>query len=59
MGSPRAKVPRFDTLWGTFWVVPGRTRHPLDQCAKTTGGMLGSPDVRCSVKELVASFPYK
>jgi hypothetical protein len=47
------------TLWDTLLVVPGRTRHPLDQCAKTIGRTLGLPDVRCSVRELVANFSYK
>jgi hypothetical protein len=43
----------------TLWVIPGRTRQPLDQCAQTTGRTLGLPDVRCSVRELVADFLYK
>jgi hypothetical protein len=47
------------TFWNTLWVIPRRTRHPLDQCAKTTGHTLGLLDVHYSVKELVANFPYK
>jgi hypothetical protein len=43
----------------TLWVKPERTRHHLDQCAKTTGRMLGLSDVCYSIRELVANFLYK
>jgi hypothetical protein len=46
-------------FFNTLWVIPGRTRHPLGQCAQTTGCTLGLPDVRYSVRELVADFLYK
>ena len=46
-------------FWNILWIILGRTRHPLDHCAKTTGFTLGLPDVRCSIRELVANFPYK
>jgi hypothetical protein len=49
----------YATFWSTLWVIPGRMRHPLNQCAKTTGRTLGLPDVRCSVRELVTNFSYK
>jgi hypothetical protein len=52
-------IRRMLLFGGTIWVIPGRTRHSLDKCAKTIGHTLGLPDVYCSIRELVASFPYK
>jgi hypothetical protein len=49
----------YATFWKTLWIIPGRTGHPLDQCAQTTGRTLGLPDIRCFVRELVADFLYK
>jgi hypothetical protein len=49
----------YATFWNTIWVMPGHTRHPLDHCTRTTGRMLGLPEVRYSVRELVANFPNK
>jgi hypothetical protein len=43
----------------THWIIPRRTRHLLDQCARTNGRTLGLPDVHRSDKELVADFHYK
>jgi hypothetical protein len=43
----------------TLWVIPGRTRYPLNQHAKTTRRTLGLLNIRCSVRELVADFLYK
>jgi hypothetical protein len=49
----------YATFWKTLWIIPEHTRHPLDQCAQTTGRTLGLPDVCCFVRELVADFLYK
>jgi hypothetical protein len=45
------------TFWDTLWVMPRRTRHLLDHCAKTTRRTIGLLDVCCSVRELVVNFP--
>jgi hypothetical protein len=49
----------YATFWSILWVIHRRTRHPLDQCGKTTERTLGLPDVRYSVRELVVNFLYK
>jgi hypothetical protein len=51
--------PNVRYFLNTLWVIPGRTRHPLDQCAQTTGCTLGLPNISYFVRELVADFLYK
>jgi hypothetical protein len=55
----RRTTQMYATFLNTLWLIPKRTRHPLDRWTNSTRRMLGLANVRCFFKELVATFPYK
>ena len=46
-------------LWYTLWLIPRRTKHPLDHCINSTGRMVRLANVRCFFRGLVEPLGYK